>query len=156
MAGTLEVFKKAESGVTLPKKGILSLQMIDLSDQSFTLKFRHHCDIYLDLIVNQIEKVQYKIAITNMTQHKRKRLSLIRPRNPDNSFIIPLGKICGEINDEFDVELSACKTDDRLGLLTWGRLDSPCKLLQRNTVDSSRMLLPKILSVLLYSVKLVF
>ena len=152
MAGTHEVFKKAESGIKLPKKGILSLQMI--SDQSFTLKFRHHRDIYLDLIVNQIEKVQYRITITNMTQHKRRRLSLIRPRNPDNSFIIPLEKNRGEINDEFDVELNAFKTDDQLGLLTWGRLDSPCKLLQRNTVDSSRMLLPQILSVLLYSVKL--
>ena len=127
-----------------------------INDKSVTIKFLHSWDIYLDLIRNQIENVQYEIAVANITQQKTVRFSDTRPRNEDNSFIISLEQIPGETTDEFDIVLRAYTTDDQLGLLTWGRLDSPCKLLQRNTVDSSRMLLPKILSVLLYSVKLVF
>ena len=138
MAGTPEVTKKSGSGIKLPEKGILSLQM--MSDESFTLKFRHSLDIYLDLIVNHIEKVQYKIIITNITQHKTVHLSPVRSRSLENNFTISLEHIPGEATDEFDVEVRACETEDQQELLTWGRLDSHCKLLQRKTLDPSRKL----------------
>ena len=125
-----------------------------INDKSVTLKFLHSWDIYLDLIRNQIENVQYEIAVANITQQKTVRFSDTRPRNEDNSFIISLEQIPGETTDEFDIVLRAYTTDDQLGLLTSGRLDSSYKLLQQKTVDPSRSLLPQILSVLLYSVKL--
>ena len=146
LAGTPEVTKKSGSGIKLPEKGILSLQM--MSDGGFTLKFRHDRDIYTDLIVNQIEMVQYQITITNITQHKTVPFSSIRLRRLDNSFIIPFENIPGEATDEFDVEITACKTDDQQEFLTWGRLDSHCKLLQRKRVDPFRTLLSQIISVL--------
>ena len=134
MAGTPEVVKKAGSGTKLPERGTLSVQMI--SDKSLTLKFRHNRGIYIDdLILNRIGKVQYKITVTNITQHKTVCFSAIRPRDLDNSFIISLGHIPGESTDEFDVELRVCKTGDQQELLTWGRLDSPYKLLQRKNLD---------------------
>ena len=125
-----------------------------INDKSFTLKFLHSWDIYLDLIRNQIENVQYEIAVANITQQKTVRFSDTRPRNEDNSFIISLEQIPGETTDEFDIVLRAYTTDDQLGLLTWGRLDPSYKLLQRKAVDPFRTLLPQTLSVLLYSVKL--
>ena len=131
----------------------MSFQIIN--NKSFTLKFIHSRDIYLDLIRNQIENVQYEITVTNTTQRKTVRFSDTRPRNEDNSFIISLEQIPGQTTDEFDIVLRAYTTDDQLGLLTWGRLDS-YKLLQRKTVDPFRTLLPQILSVLTYSIKLAF